>query len=179
MGARCPAGGGSGHRPRPGSDPTGLSRLDFLKRATALVVATRFRWVEQAFASTQGTLAALVDYVVADAKLVAATTPRLTRTLDRFLPGPQPLSATAASILDGAAAQVKPGATFAQLSRAQKAQVFETLERLPVESAGSIRFLVGNLHQLTAFLAFSTPRGRQLARYAAGLHGHKEFKGYW
>ena len=74
---------------------------------------------------------------------------------------------------------MKPGATFAQLSRAQKAQVFETLERLPVESAGSIRFLVGNLQQLTAFLAFSTPRGRRLARYASGLHGNKEFKGYW
>jgi hypothetical protein len=150
-----------------------------LKRVTALVVATRLRWVEQAFASTQGTLAALVDYVVADQKLVAATTPRLIRTLDRFLPGPQPLSATAASILDGAAAQVKSGATFAQLSRAQKAQVFATLERLPVESAGSIRFLVGNLQQLVAFLAYSTPRGHRLARYAAGLHGHKELKGYW
>jgi ABC-type transporter Mla subunit MlaD len=143
------------------------------------VVATRFRWVEQAFASTQSTLEALVDYVVADAKLVAATTPRLRRTLDRFLPGPQPLSATAASILDGAAAQVKPGATFAQLNRAQQAQVFETLEQLPDESAGSIRFLVGNMQQLTAFLAYTTPRGRRLARYTAGLHGHKEFKGYW
>jgi hypothetical protein len=143
------------------------------------VVATRFRWVEQAFASTQTTLAALVEYVVADAELVAATTPRLKRTLDRFLPGPQPLSATAAAILDGAAAQVKRGATFAQLSRAQKAHVFETLERLPVESAGSIRFLVGNLQDLTAFLAYSTPPGRKLARYTAGLHGHKDLKGYW
>ena len=95
------------------------------------------------------------------------------------MPGTQPLSATAASILDGAAAQVKPGATFAQLSRAQKAQVFATLEQLPVESAGSIRFLVGNLAELTAFLAYSTPRGRLLARYAAGVHGHKELKGYW
>jgi hypothetical protein len=157
-----------------------LNRLDFLRRATALVVATRFRWVEQAFASTQSTLSALVEYVVGDAKLVAATTPRLTRTLDRFLPGPQPLSAVAASILDGAAAQVKPGATFAQLSRAQKAQVFATLERLPNESAGSIRFLVGNLPDLTAFVAYSTQRGRELSRYAGGkLHGHNEFRGYW
>jgi phospholipase/lecithinase/hemolysin len=157
-----------------------VNRLDFLRRSAALVVATRFRWVEQAFASTQGTLAALVDYVVADEKLVVTATPRLIRTLDRFLPGPQPLSATAASILDGAAAQVKPGATFAQLNRAQKAQVFATLERLPVESAGSIRFLVGNLQDLTAFVAYSTQRGRRLARYAGGgLHGHKEFKGYW
>jgi hypothetical protein len=156
-----------------------VNRLDLLRRAAALVVATRFRWVEQAFASTQGTLAALVDYVVADEKLVAAATPRLIRTLDRFLPGPQRLSATAASILDGAAAQVKPGATFAQLTRAQKAQVFATLERLPVESAGSIRFLVGNLQDLTAFVAYSTQRGRRLARYTGGLHGQKELKGYW
>lgn len=89
------------------------------------------------------------------------------------------MSATAASILDGAAAQVKPGATFAQLGHAQKAQVFATLERLPIESAGSIRFLVGNLQQLTAFLAYSTQRGRRLARYNSRLHGHKELKGYW
>jgi hypothetical protein len=143
------------------------------------VLATRLRWAEQAFASTQGSLAALVEYVVGDRKLATATTPRLIRTLDRFLPGPQPLSATAASILDGAAAQVKPGATFAKLTRAQQAQVFATLERLPVESAGSIRFLVGNLQDLTAFLAYSTPRGWRLARYAGGRHGHKEFKGYW
>jgi hypothetical protein len=157
-----------------------VNRLDFLRGAAALAVATRFRWAEQAFASTRGTLAALVDYVVDDEKLVAVATPRLIRTLDRFLPGPQPLSATAASILDGAAAQVKTGATFAQLTRAQKAQVFATLERLPVESAGSIRFLVGNLQDLTAFVAYSTQRGRRLARYAGGgLHGHDELKGYW
>jgi hypothetical protein len=117
--------------------------------------------------------------VVADRELVAATTPRLVRTLDRFLPGPQPLSATAASILDGAAAQVKPGATFAQLTRAQQQQAFDTIEHLPDETAGSIRFLVGNLTQLTAFLAYSTKRGHDLARYSAGRHGHKEFKGYW
>jgi hypothetical protein len=117
--------------------------------------------------------------VVGDQKLAAAATPRLVRTLDRFLPGPQPLSATAAAILDGAAAQVKPGATFAQLSRAQKAQVFATLERLPDETAGSIRFLVGNLQDLTAFLAYSTQRGWKLARFAAGRHGNDELKGYW
>ena len=143
------------------------------------MVATRLQWVEQAFASTRGTLAALVEFVVADRELVTATTPRLVRTLDRFLPGPQPLSATAASILDGAAAQVKPGATFAQLTRAQQARAFATIEQLSVESAGSIRFLVGNLPDLTAFIAYSTPRGRRLARYAAGRHGHKELKGYW
>lgn len=148
-----------------------LSRAELLKRALLFAVATRLRWVEEAVAASQGTLAALVDFVVPDKKLRAGATARLTRTLDRFLPGAQPFSATAAAILDGGAAQVKPGATFAQLSAAQRAQVFETLERLPVESAGSIRFLVGNLQDLTAFLAYSARR--KLA------HGHKEFKGYW
>jgi hypothetical protein len=180
LGARCPARRRSGERPRAGRDRTGLNRLEFLRRAAAVVVATRFRWIESAFASTQGTLAALAEYVVGDTRLAAATTPRLVRTLDRFLPGPQPLSATAAAILDGAAAQVKPGATFVQLTSAQKAKVFATLEHLPVESAGSIRFLVGNLQDLTAFLAYSTQRGRKLARYTGGsLHGHADFKGYW
>jgi hypothetical protein len=171
VGARRPTRRRSGDRPRAGSDRTGLSRLELLKRATALVVATRFRWVESAFASTRTTLDALAEYVVGDHKLAAAATPRLVRTLDRFLPGPQALSATAAAILDGAAAQVKPGATFAQLTRAQRAQVFATLERLPDETAGSIRFLVGNLPGLTAFAAYSTRRNL--------AHGHKEFRGYW
>jgi hypothetical protein len=163
-----------------------LSRRELLQRGTALaagLAVARLRWLESAFAATpnsvQQTLKALVSYVVPGQKISAATTPRLIRTLDRFLPGPVPLSATAASILNSAAAQVKPGATFAQLSRAEKAQVFDTLERLPVETAGSIRFLVGNLGDLTAFLAYSTKPGRKLARYSGLSHGHKEFKGYW
>jgi len=122
---------------------------------------------------------ALVGFVVPGERIRAATTPRLIRTLDRFLPGPLPLSATAASILNATAAQVKPGSTFATLSVAEKAKVFETLERLPVESAGSIRFLVGNLPDLTAFLAYSTRPGWRLARYAGVAEGRKELKGYW
>jgi len=117
--------------------------------------------------------------VVGDKKLAAAATPRLVRTLDRFLPGPQALSATAAAILDGAAAQVKPGATFAQLNRAQKAQAFAEIETLPDDVAGSIRFLVGNLQDLTAFLAYSTQRGWSIARFVGARHGYKELKGYW
>lgn len=160
-----------------------LSRRELLRRTAALVVLSRLRWVDQAFAATPNavrrTLDALVDFAVPGKKMRAAATPRLIRTLDRFLPGPQPLSATAAAILDGAAAQVKPGSTFAQLSNAEKAKAFETLERLPVESAGSIRFLAGNLHQLTAFLAYSTRAGWREARYGGVSHGHKEFKGYW
>jgi hypothetical protein len=156
-----------------------LSRRALLKRATALIVVSGLRWVEPALAAAPSTLEGLVAFVVPDRKLRAATRPRLVRTLDRFLPGPQPLSATAAAILDAGAAQVKPGATFAKLTNAEKARVFDTLESLPVETAGSIRFLVGNLHQLTAFLAYSTRRGRRLARYTGPSNGHKELKGYW
>jgi hypothetical protein len=156
-----------------------VNRRELLRRATALVLATRLGRLEQAFASTRGTLDALVEYVVADRQLAAATTPRLVRTLDRFLAGPQPLSATAAAILDGAAAQVKPGSTFAQLTRAQKTQAFAKLESLPDDAAGSIRFLVGNLADLTAFLAYSTKRGHRIARFTTTAHGHNELKGYW
>jgi hypothetical protein len=163
-----------------------LSRRDLVKRATGLVVGlsvARLGWLENAFAATpssaQQTLRALVAYVVPGKAVGAAAVPRLINTLDRFLPGPQPLSATAASILNGAAAQVKPGSTFAKLTAAEKARVFETLEAIPVESAGSIRFLVGNLQDLTAFLAYSTRPGWRLARYGGVSHGHKELKGYW
>lgn len=162
-----------------------LSRGDLLRRATALaagLAVTRVRWLETALAATDPvgrTLKALVSFVVPGQRIGAATVPRLTRTLDRFLPGPVPLSATVASILDGTAAHVKSGATFAQLSTAQKAKVFETLEQLPVETAGSIRFLVGNLPDLTAFLAYSSRQGWTQARYGGVSHGHAEFKGYW
>ena len=163
-----------------------LSRRELLRRATGLVVGlsvARLGWLENAFAATptavQQTMRALVAFVVPGKKIGAATVPRLIQTLDRFLPGPQPLSATAASILNATAAQVKPGATFAKLTNAEKAKVFRTLEALPVESAGSIRFLVGNLQDLTAFLAYSTRPGWRLARYGGVSHGHKEFKGYW
>ena len=160
-----------------------LSRLELLRRGAALLVVSRLQLLERALAATPSsarqTLAALAEFVLEDRKLVAATTTRLIRTLDRFLPGVVPLSSTASSILDGGAAQVKPGATFAQLNRAQKQKVFERIESLPAEGAGSIQFLVGNLQQLTAFLAYSTQRGRRLSRYAGLVHGQKEFKGYW
>jgi hypothetical protein len=163
-----------------------LSRRDLLQRATGLVIGlsvARLGWLENALAATptpvQQTMRALVAFVVPGQKVGAATVPRLIKTLDRFLPGPQPLSATAAAILNATAAQVKPGSTFAKLTTTEKAKVFETLERLPVESAGSIRFLVGNLPDLTAFLAYSTRPGWRLARYGGVSHGHKEFKGYW
>jgi hypothetical protein len=147
------------------------------------MAVARLRWVERTFAATpntvEQTMRALVSYVVPGREIGAAATPRLIRTLDRFLPGPLPLSSTASSILNATAAQVKPGATFAKLSAAEKAKVFDTLERLPVETAGSIRFLIGNLQDLTAFLAYSTRAGRRLSRYPRLLHGHRDFKGYW
>jgi hypothetical protein len=124
----------------------------------------------------------------------------LTRTLDRFLPGPLPLSATAATILNEFAAQVDPASRngtfaspFANLSFAKKARVFQTIESLSAESAGSIRFLAGNLPDLVAFLAYSEagvfdakrrrlrarPLGWRLTRYAGVADGRKELKGYW
>src|SRR6266542_6833579 len=112
---------------------TGVSRRELLRRATGLAVGlsvARLRWLESAFAAgpnlVQQTMRALVAFVVPGRTIEAATVPRLMRTLDRFLPGPQPLSATAAAILNGAAAQMKPGSTFAQLSNAAQAKVFET-----------------------------------------------------
>jgi hypothetical protein len=147
------------------------------------LAVARLRWVEQAFGAApntvEQTMRALVAYVVPGREIGAVATPRLIRTLDRFLPGPLPLSSTAASILNASAAQVKPGATFAKLSDAEKAKVFKTLERLPVETAGSIRFLIGNLQDLTAFLAFSTRTGWRLSRYGGLSHGHKDLRGYW
>jgi hypothetical protein len=172
---------------------TAVSRRELLKRATAVVAGfalLRLEWLDKAFAAKPGvvqqTLNALAEFIVPGQKIEAATTRRLIRTLDRFLPGQLPLSATAATILNETAVRVKPGArsgksasAFANLSRAEKAKVFQTLEALPVETAGSIRFLVGNLPDLTAFLAYSTPAGRRLARYAGVAHGRKELKGYW
>jgi hypothetical protein len=130
----------------------------------------------------------------------AGTTAALTRTLDRFLPGPLPLSATAATILNEFAAQVDPASrngtfasAFANLSFAKKARVFQTIEGLSAESAGSIRFLAGNLPDLVAFLAYSEtgvfdakrrrlrarPVGWGLTRYTGVADGRKELKGYW
>ncbi len=121
-------------------------------------------------------------------------------TLDRFLPSNPPLSAAASTILNEVAANTVPSArhgkfasAFANLTVAQKAKVFQTLEGFGGEDAGSIRFLGGNLPDLVAFLAYSEagsfdrkrrrlrrrPIGWKLARYAGVAEGRKEFKGYW
>jgi hypothetical protein len=159
-----------------------VSRKDLLRRGAGLLVGAtvlgRLRWLENAYGAsdaTRQTLQAVVDYVVPGRR--AATT-QLIRTLDRFLPGPVPLSSTAATILDAYAKQVG-GKPFAALSRADKTRVFRTVATLPVENAGSIQFLVGNLPDLTAFLAYSAPSSWRLSRYSGVSNGRKEFKGYW
>ena len=196
---------------------TGVSRRELLERATALVAgaavldqlphALRLQgWLDDAYAATpnvvQQTMNGLVAFIVpgrdrysraqgtttkTPGGIEAGATPALIRTLDRFLPGPLPLSATAATILNEFAAQVTPVnrgyhpflSAFANLSVARKAQVFQTVESLQAESAGSIRFLVGNLPDLVAFIAYGRPLGRRLTKYAGVADGRKELKGYW
>jgi len=196
---------------------TGVSRRELLERATALVAgaavldqlphALRLQgWLDDAYAATpnvvQQTMNGLVAFIVpgrdrysraqgtttkTPGGIEAGATPVLIRTLDRFLPGPLPLSATAATILNEFAAQVTPVnrgyhpflSAFANLSVARKAQVFQTVESLQAESAGSIRFLVGNLPDLVAFVAYGRPLGRKLTKYAGVADGRKELKGYW
>jgi len=196
---------------------TGVSRRELLERATALVAgaavldqlphALRLQgWLEDAYAATpnlvQQTMNGLVAFIVpgpdrysraqgtttkTPGGIEAGATPVLIRTLDRFLPGPLPLSATAATILNEFAAQVTPVnrgyhpflSAFANLSVTGKAQVFQTVESLQAESAGSIRFLIGNLPDLVAFVAYGRPLGRKLTKYAGVADGRKELKGYW
>jgi hypothetical protein len=209
---------------------TGVSRRQLLQRGTALLAgaavvkelpgALRLQgWLEDAYAAqpnvVQQTMNGLVAFVVpgrdrysraqgtktrTPGGIEAGATPALIRTLDRFLPSPLPLSATAATILNEVALTVAPSArrgkfasAFANLTFAQKAKVFETLERLEEPGAGSIRFLAGNLPGLAAFLAYSEagaydrrrrrlrrrPIGWRLARYAGVADGRSELKGYW
>jgi hypothetical protein len=192
-----------------------LSRGELLKRATLLAgsaaladlpAALRFHgWLDDAYAATadvvEQTLNGLVAFIVpgrdqysqaqgvttrTPGGIEAGTTPALIRTLDRFLPGPLPLSSTTATILMEYAKIVgfqpekaKFVSPFANLSFAKKAQVFARIEALPEETSGPIRFLVGNLPDLTAFLAYSRPVGWRLAHYSGVSDGHKELKGYW
>jgi hypothetical protein len=209
---------------------TGVSRRELLERTTAFVAgaamldrlpqALRLQgWLEDASAATPNVVAQTMNGLVAfivpgrdrysraqgtrsrtPGGIEAGATPALIRTLDRFLPGPLPLSATAATILNGYAVQVDPmskqgtfASPFANLSFAEKARVFQTVEALQAESAGSIRFLAGNLPGLVAFLAYSEagvydakrrrvrrrPVGWRLTRYAGVSEGRKELKGYW
>jgi hypothetical protein len=176
-------------------------------------------WLENAYAAgpnvVQQTMNGLVAFIVpgrdrysraqgtrskTPGGIEAGTTAALILTLDRFLPSRPPLSSAAATILNEVAANVVPTArrgkfasAFANLTVAQKAKVFETLEGFGGEDAGSIRFLAGNLTDLVAFLAYSDagafdrkrrrlrrrPVGWKLAHYAGVAEGRNEFKGYW
>jgi hypothetical protein len=131
----------------------------------------------------------------------AGATAALIRTLNHFLPSDPPLSSAAATILNEVAANVAPrhrgqqrfASAFANLSFAQKAKVFQTLEGFEGEEAGSIRFLAGNLPGLAAFVSYSEagvfdrrrhrpafrPFGWQLSRYAGVAEGRPELKGYY
>ena len=192
----------------------GAAVLEQLPRALRLQ-----GWLEEAYAATPNvvtqTMNGLVAFVVPGRDrysraqgtksktaggIEAGATPVLIRTLDRFLPSALPLSATAAAILNEVAATVDPAARrgkfaspFANLSFAEKAKVFQTLEALDNESAGSIRFLAGNLPGLVSFLAYSEagsfdakrkrlrrrPLGWRFTRYTGVSDGRKELKGYW
>jgi hypothetical protein len=176
-------------------------------------------WLEEAYAAqpnvVKQTMNGLVAFVVpgrdryslaqgtktkTPGGIEAGATAALIRTLDHFLPSDPPLATTAATILNEVAANVAPSArrgkfasAFANLSFAQKAKVFQTLEGFQGEEAGSIRFLAGNLPGLAAFVSYSEagsfdprrgrpafrPIGWRLARYAGIAEGRPEFKGYY
>ncbi len=129
----------------------------------------------------------------------AGATSAVIETLDRFLPSDPPLSATTATILNEFARHVRVTAgrgefrsAFANLSFAEKAKVFQTVEGLSGAEAGSFRFLFGNLPDLVAFLAYSEagvfdrrrgrlrrrPLGWSLTGYGGTADGHAEFRGY-
>jgi hypothetical protein len=129
----------------------------------------------------------------------AGATFAVIETLNRFLPSDPPLSATTATILNQFAANVRATAkrgkfrsAFANLSFAEKAKVFQTIEGLSGADAGSFRFLFGNLPDLVAFLAYSEagvfdrrrlrlrrrPLGWLLTGYGGTADGHAEFRGY-
>lgn len=130
----------------------------------------------------------------------AGATPEVIRALDRFLVSGPPLSSTAATLLNGVAVQVAPGSAhgkfvspFANLSFAEKTKVFAQLESLPGDESGSIRFLIGNLPDLVAFVTYSEagafdrarrrirrrPLGWRLTRYTGVADGRAEFRGYY
>ncbi len=117
--------------------------------------------------------------------IAAGTTQAFIDTVDLFLKASPPFSVTVAALLNGTAKQLPPGGTkfqspFANLSFAQKGEVFRRLESLTSPEAGSIRFLAGNLPGLIAFLAYSDPKvGWKLSHYSGTADGRPELKGYF
>jgi hypothetical protein len=181
--------------------------------------ALRMRgWLEDAYAAgpsiVEDTMNGLVAFVVPGRDrysiaqgtrspeaggVEAGATPAVIETLDRFLPSNPSLPATAATVLNEVATTV-PSASrrrafssaFANLSFAQKARVFQTIEGFSGPDAGPIRFLFGNLPDLVAFLTYSEagvfdsrrgrlrrrPLGWSLTRYGGTADGHPELRGY-
>ena len=159
-----------------------------MKGVVAFVVPGRDR-----YSIAQGTKSAKAGGIEAGA------TSAVIQTLDRYLPSNPSLSATAATILNQVAQAVRPASArgkfpsaFANLSFAEKAKVFQTVEGFSGSDAGSIRFLFGNLPDLVAFAAYSEvgvldrrrgrlrrrPLGWSLTQYGGTADGHPEFKGY-
>jgi len=207
----------------------GVSRRELLARAGLLAGAAALAplpdalrslgWLEAAEAATpravQDAMAGLVAFVVPGddpysraqgtrmkgaGGVQAGAAPELIRTLDLFLPGSLPLSATVAALLDQTALSVVPRSArgrfrspFANLTFRQKAEVFRRLEAIESPEAGSIRFLVGNLPGLVAFIAYSDaaatdrrrrrlrrrPVGWQLSSFDGVAEGRAELRGFF
>lgn len=117
--------------------------------------------------------------------IAAGGTQELIDTVDLFLKATPPFSVTVAALLNGTAEQLSPRGTkfrsaFANLSFAQKGEVFRRLESLTDPAAGAIRFLAGNLPGLVAFLVYSDPKvGWKLSHYPGTADGRRELKGYF
>jgi hypothetical protein len=198
-----------------------LERAGLLAGATSLASLTDalrgLGWLEAAEAATPRTvrdaMGGLVAFVVPGRDtysraqgvttaqpggVEAGAVPELIETLDLFLPGSVPLSATVAALLDQTALAVAPRSArgrfrspFANLGFRQKGEVFRRLEAIGSPEAGSIRFLFGNLPGLVAFLSYSDaaatrrrrlgrrPVGWQLSRYDGVAEGRAELRGYF
>src|SRR5207253_1623111 len=141
-----------------------------MKGVVAFVVPGRDR-----YSIAQGTKSAKAGGIEAGA------TSAVIQTLDRYLPSNPSLSATAATILNQVAQAVRPASAkgkfpsaFANLSFAEKAKVFQTVEGFTGSDAGSIRFLFGNLPDRVACRA---QRARMASlRQRGEQSGHRDLQ---
>lgn len=140
--------------------------------------------------------------------IAAGTVPKLMEALDKYVPASTvaegdttiPASGGVATLLNGYATQVNPGASgggfaspFARLSFADKAEVFRRFEAEPAAEGTELRFVAGILPGFATFLAFSEagvydplkrtlsarPVGWQIASYSGPAEGHAELRGYY
>jgi hypothetical protein len=133
--------------------------------------------------------------------------PAFIQNLDDYVPlavlGPEaslPASGGVATLLNGYAAQVDPGASngsfpspFARLTFEQKAEVFRRIESDPVYDGTMLKFVGGILPGFVAFVIHSeagridpetrevteTPVSWAISGYGGPAEGHPELKGYW